>query len=974
MSNHPNPPPSPASRHLGDYDLVVLGADLAGCAAAIAAGQSGSRVLLIEAGIHPAPDLFNSLDLASDEASRKAMCRELGLADGDGCYSTGPSWHPCLLKTALEDRLDASSIDLLYLLKPYAWKAEGDWFSLSLSGKSGLWSVKTRQLIDATLGGTFVPAFACSVVRSPGVNKELSRVEFSHVDLSTLPLGGVEESPTGICFNWQRGGAGDGHVWVDFEIESAPSATPQHSSDTYAMGIAGTLAESLIATHPAFAKARISRVASAPLRLRPRLLDGGTAFHPCAGFRIAGPAGATTASAADELSASPLARIRLGQSLATAAVLDRTLKSGEGCLPITQIKTGVLVVGGGTTGASAALGAAEGGQPTVLVEMSPDLGGTGTTGGINSYWFGRRQGQAQRFSARMNPTEPADSYAANFAEGAMRMWNVEMKKKMLAAQCVTAGIRVWTSSALVAPITEENRVTGAWILTPTGLLKISATVTVDATGDGDLADAAGAAYTYGSEKTASTMWCTLCSIPEPGRYRSNFTSAVDVRDARDLTRMIRSLRRRIPGAYDHADYLSTRESRHIHAEAMVTLEDQLLQKKWPDVIAVCFSNHDIKGYSESRWLRVGLIPPNLESEVPYRALVPRGLDGLLVTGKAMGATADGLPAIRMQADFENLGYATGTAAALAVEDNASVRAISVSALQTRLVAAGVLEESRLGQSRDATQTVTDKDLEAWADMLAGAPALNTYQLMKMSERFEGTLPIVHLVAAGQRAVPFLRGLLSGPGQIQAAIALALLGQRHGSDILLARVKAALTDSLLPSITHRVLYAHTAPDQGNMPELANYLHALAYAKEPGIVPLLPGLVERIGATGARLREPTSGLFDYVDAICHITESLGDPDCLDALNALRELPIFRGNLFVGRHQVDWFNERKAFLEIRLATAAAACGSLDGWNLLVQYRADSRRPLVNHAEIARRTHGHRFSIPQLNPVVPTDSGVLA
>jgi pyruvate/2-oxoglutarate dehydrogenase complex dihydrolipoamide dehydrogenase (E3) component len=56
------------------------------------------------------------------------------------------------------------------------------------------------------------------------------------------------------------------------------------------------------------------------------------------------------------------------------------------------IEADVLVVGGGTSGATAAITLAKEGLRTVLLELNPGLGGTGTLGGVNSYWFGRHVG------------------------------------------------------------------------------------------------------------------------------------------------------------------------------------------------------------------------------------------------------------------------------------------------------------------------------------------------------------------------------------------------------------------------------------------------------------------------------------------------------------------------------------------------------------------------------------------------------
>src|SRR5690606_29698049 len=58
----------------------------------------------------------------------------------------------------------------------------------------------------------------------------------------------------------------------------------------------------------------------------------------------------------------------------------------------------ILVAGGGTSGATAAIVAGRSGASTSLVEMNPGLGGTGTYGGVHSYWFGRRAGFAADLS------------------------------------------------------------------------------------------------------------------------------------------------------------------------------------------------------------------------------------------------------------------------------------------------------------------------------------------------------------------------------------------------------------------------------------------------------------------------------------------------------------------------------------------------------------------------------------------------
>ena len=53
------------------------------------------------------------------------------------------------------------------------------------------------------------------------------------------------------------------------------------------------------------------------------------------------------------------------------------------------------------------------------------------------------------------------------------------------------------------------------------------------------------------------------------------------------------------------------------------------------------------------------------THTPYRCLLPKGMDGILVIGIGLSAHCDAIPSIRMQPGVQNLGYAAGVAAAMA---------------------------------------------------------------------------------------------------------------------------------------------------------------------------------------------------------------------------------------------------------------------------------------------------------------------
>ena len=147
--------------------------------------------------------------------------------------------------------------------------------------------------------------------------------------------------------------------------------------------------------------------------------------------------------------------------------------------------------------------------------------------------------------------------------------------------------------------------------------------------------------------------------------------------------------------HDHGIYIASRETRHIRGEVTLTLTDQLRYKRWPDVINIHYSNCDIKGKVASDWLRIGLVPPNQNVEIPYRALLPVGLENILVVGKALSATKDILATIRMQPDQQNLGGVTALAAAQAIKEGETPRNIDLPKLQKRLINLKLLQEEIL---------------------------------------------------------------------------------------------------------------------------------------------------------------------------------------------------------------------------------------------------------------------------------------
>ena len=133
-----------------------------------------------------------------------------------------------------------------------------------------------------------------------------------------------------------------------------------------------------------------------------------------------------------------------------------------------------------------------------------------------------------------------------------------------------------------------------------------------------------------------------------------------------------------------APKLGVREVRRVVGDVMITAND-LLKGLFPDdTIACCEFFLDAWGEHDQ------LPRTNVSAGIPYRALVVRGTEGLLVAGKAISGTHLAMSAYRVQPIVASIGTAAGIAAALAARLQTGVRSIPVADLQARLRAMGVI--------------------------------------------------------------------------------------------------------------------------------------------------------------------------------------------------------------------------------------------------------------------------------------------
>lgn len=196
----------------------------------------------------------------------------------------------------------------------------------------------------------------------------------------------------------------------------------------------------------------------------------------------------------------------------------------------------------------------------------------------------------------------------------------------------------------------------------------------------------------------------------PNQIAVNFTNFtnVDPTNADDLTKIliegrkqaeivVKVMKKYIPGCeniymIDSALLPGTRESRRIIGEYMMTVEDVLSARKFDDGIACGNYYVDIHNpvgtgmynHDPSKEYRQRRLPPNEFYSIPYRCMIPKKVQNLLVAGRCISVTHEALGSVRVMMQCMELGEAAGSAAAWSIRNNCGVRDVDVSALKKEM--------------------------------------------------------------------------------------------------------------------------------------------------------------------------------------------------------------------------------------------------------------------------------------------------
>jgi hypothetical protein len=410
-------------------------------------------------------------------------------------------------------------------------------------------------------------------------------------------------------------------------------------------------------------------------------------------------------------------------------------------------RSDVVVVGGGPAGVSAAVSAARSGASVTLLERYAALGGLASGGmvlvlddmvngdeisvtGIVSEYVERLQkiglgvyppeqdryvsremwnrwGRwgAFNFHAHTNP-KPICYAVAFDPDGWKRVSNDFVRE---------SGVHLRLHSWFSRPVVDDGRVKGVVCETKAGPQAVLGDVVIDTTGDIDVASRAGADYTHdqylttlvfrlgGVDTTAAErfeqenprearainrtvkrilggaweLWWLKTPIPGVVWCNCPHMKGYDGADPESLTQAEFDARAKISAAVDYvreylpgfgacyvvdvAEQMGVRQTRLLQGEYVVTKDDITSRRHFTDSVA-----------------------RGRDYYTPYRALLPRHVDQLLVAGRHYSATPDAQRMSREIPPCMAQGQATGIAAGLAVEQGITVREVAVEAIQQRM--------------------------------------------------------------------------------------------------------------------------------------------------------------------------------------------------------------------------------------------------------------------------------------------------
>ncbi len=384
----------------------------------------------------------------------------------------------------------------------------------------------------------------------------------------------------------------------------------------------------------------------------------------------------------------------------------------------------VIIVGGGPAGVGAAVASGRCGLKTLLIEQTGCLGGMQTSGLVNPMFDNENKSGLVR--------EIVDELRSGGKFGAFwdMCFDYEYMKRLLDKKVTEAGVKILFNTRFVKTIVEETVVKGVIIESKRGREAFFSKMVIDCSGDADAAVSAGVKTYLGSqngELQSATLMFMIGNtdymqdgqndlynimkenLEKPGcKYKLPFIHAYIIKlpgmrnavvqlthmrvnnpiDPFEVSQLYIEGRKQAVEAFEFlktipmfsditllqtAPLIGIRESRRIEGEYTLTAEDMVEGKKFDDGFTTVTFNIDIHKADGSAQNCIKTKP----YEIPFRCLIPKGYDGIIVAGKTISGTHEAMASYRVTSDCMAMGEAAGYAVNRAIKNNINIREVNI---------------------------------------------------------------------------------------------------------------------------------------------------------------------------------------------------------------------------------------------------------------------------------------------------------
>lgn len=404
-------------------------------------------------------------------------------------------------------------------------------------------------------------------------------------------------------------------------------------------------------------------------------------------------------------------------------------------------KYNLIVVGGGISGVAAAVSAARKGLKVLIIEKFGCLGGALNNSLVYPFmrhvtWSGKKVLSAGIFSEMKK----------RHAEYGDTSW--ETFKFVFDDMVTELGTDVLFHSAVFEAKTDGRNIKSVSVATKQGVLEFEADFYIDASGDGELIAMSGCETQLGRESDGLCQPMTTCfrmngvdielfkkekedliklynQKQEEGQIKNPrenilvfYGQGKDVLhlnttriakhnpvDAFEVSRAEMLARKQVFEIFDFlkknakscenasiiyiANHIGVRESRKLKGEYILTGQDLKNMVKFEDAIAVAAYDLDIHN-PEGRGTTLYVFWGEDYYYIPYRSLLPKEYDNMLVAGRCISADHEAHSGVRVMPTCATMGEAAGMAVAIALENGQNTHTIDVKLLRQELEKAGAV--------------------------------------------------------------------------------------------------------------------------------------------------------------------------------------------------------------------------------------------------------------------------------------------